>query len=65
MLKGALIDVAPQADDARIDVAASTIIATMDGLQVQWLLDPKAVDMAEAVRLLIAALIAQLNSEPQ
>lgn len=63
MLTGALVDVAPGVDAARIDLAASTIIATMDGLQVQWLLDPTAVDMPEAVRLLIAAVIAQLNAE--
>jgi AcrR family transcriptional regulator len=65
MVKGALRDVAPTASDTRIDVAASTIIATMDGLQVQWLLDPEAVDMAEAVQLSITAVIAQLNAEPQ
>ncbi|MCI0158739.1 TetR/AcrR family transcriptional regulator [Leifsonia shinshuensis] len=63
MLKGALRDVAPEATEARIDLAASTIIATMDGLQVQWLLDPTAVDMPEAVTLAIEGVIGRLNGE--
>jgi AcrR family transcriptional regulator len=63
MVKGALRDVVPNVDDGRIDQAASTIIATMDGLQVQWLLDPEAVNMPEAVRMAISATIAQLNAD--
>ncbi|WP_267887793.1 TetR/AcrR family transcriptional regulator [Streptomyces sp. NBRC 109706] len=36
---------------------ANAIIAVMDGLQVQWLLDPAAVDMARATDRVITALI--------
>lgn len=62
MLIGALRDVTPSDIEERLlRNAASAIIAAMDGLQVQWLLDPTAVDMPEAVRLLIDAVIAQLN----
>lgn len=61
MVKGALRDVVPGVDEAQLDLAASTIIATMDGLQVQWLLDPTAVDMTAAVRLAISSVIAQLR----
>jgi len=42
-------------DDARR--AASAIIALMDGLQVQWLLDPEDVHLAEATRAGIAAIL--------
>lgn len=38
------------------DVAARSIIATMDGLQVQWLLDRTSLDMAEELRRHIALL---------
>lgn len=42
-------------DDARR--AASAVIALMDGLQVQWLLDEDAVDLAEATRVGIEAVL--------
>ncbi|MDS1271133.1 TetR/AcrR family transcriptional regulator [Lipingzhangella sp. LS1_29] len=38
------------------EVAAQQFLAVMDGLQVQWLLDPSAVDMALAVRSYLASL---------
>lgn len=41
--------------DIPAEVAASLIIATMDGLQTQWLLDPD-LDMAEHLRALITLL---------
>lgn len=31
--------------DVDLDAAASAIVAVMDGLQIQWLLDPETVDM--------------------
>jgi AcrR family transcriptional regulator len=34
--------------EAEYSAAASNVIALMDGLQVQWLLDPAAVDLVEA-----------------
>ena len=39
------------------DAAATLLLATMDGLQIQWLLDP-AIDMAEHLRTLIDLLAA-------
>ena len=45
-----------------IDDAASAIIAVMDGLQVQWLLDPEAVRMPAAVGLVIDALLEHWGS---
>jgi AcrR family transcriptional regulator len=41
------------------DLAAAQLIAAMDGLQVQWLLDPDAVDMAAALKALVNALIVE------
>ncbi|KAA1424529.1 TetR/AcrR family transcriptional regulator [Mumia zhuanghuii] len=48
--------------DADLDSAASSVIAVMDGLQVQWLLDPDRVDMPYAVGLVVDALLARLGS---
>ncbi len=44
--------------DAALDLAASTIIGAMDGLQIQWLLDPDAVDLAESTAFAIDAILA-------
>lgn len=41
--------------------AATAIIAVMDGLQVQWLLDSEAVDMAAVTGLVIDAVVARLS----
>ncbi|OKH90887.1 TetR/AcrR family transcriptional regulator [Streptomyces uncialis] len=41
--------------------AAPLLVAVMDGLQYQWLLDPEAVDMAEAFR----AFLTLLGTEPR
>lgn len=40
--------------------ASAAILAVMDGLQVQWLLDPSAVDLAEASRFAIEAIVASV-----
>ncbi|AEY85466.1 TetR-family transcriptional regulator [Streptomyces hygroscopicus subsp. jinggangensis 5008] len=40
--------------------AASAIIAVMDGLQIQWLLDPHCVDMASSTDLVITSLLTSL-----
>lgn len=45
--------------DEEIDNAASSIIAVMDGLQVQWLLDPEHVRMPDTVALVIDGLLAR------
>lgn len=45
--------------------AASGIIAVMDGLQVQWLLDPEVIDMATGVQRVIDGTIEQLRRSAQ
>ena len=45
---------------ATVDKAAASILAVMDGLQVQWLLDPTAVELAEASTFAIEAIVAQV-----
>lgn len=46
--------------DAEITNAATAIIAVMDGLQVQWLLDPERVGLAETTAFTINAILASL-----
>ncbi len=36
----------------------------MDGLQVQWLLDPTAIDMPRTLRFVIDAFVDRLTGEP-
>lgn len=43
--------------------ATNAIIATMDGLQLQWLLDPDSVDMPRALERMISATMAELRLE--
>lgn len=47
-------------EDLDVVVAANAIVAVMDGLQVQWLLDPAAVDMAASTERVIEALLKSL-----
>lgn len=62
ILTRALSEVAPaDTDEFRLSQAASTIIGAMDGLQVQWLLDPEAINMPQAVEAVIESMIAWLN----
>ncbi|MFJ2950554.1 TetR/AcrR family transcriptional regulator [Streptomyces sp. NPDC087226] len=49
-----------EADRGRARDAACAVIAVMDGLQVQWLLDPGSVDMAASTDLVITSLLATL-----
>lgn len=49
-------------ENPTVSAAASAIIATMDGLQSQWLLDEDAVDMPASVRLVIDSVIARLSA---
>lgn len=49
-----------EADAPRVRAAANAIIAVMDGLQVQWLLDPGSVDMAASTDLVVTSLLAGL-----
>ncbi|MDR2723491.1 MAG: TetR/AcrR family transcriptional regulator [Cellulomonadaceae bacterium] len=46
-------------DDQTVRQAAASILAVMDGLQIQWLLDPDAVDLGQASALAINAIVAQ------
>ena len=43
---------------ADLDAAAASVLAVIDGLQVQWLLDPGAVDLAQATAFAIDAILA-------
>jgi AcrR family transcriptional regulator len=49
-------------EDPEVLRAASGIIATMDGLQTQWLLDNDAVDMRSTVELVIRSLVRELTA---
>jgi AcrR family transcriptional regulator len=44
-------------DADTINNAAASILAVMDGLQLQWLLDPTAVDLAKASEFAIQAIV--------
>jgi AcrR family transcriptional regulator len=44
-------------DPDTIDKAAAAILAVMDGLQLQWLLDPTAIDLAKASEFAIEAIV--------
>ncbi len=39
------------------DIAAAQVIAAMDGLQVQWLLDPESITMATALEALVNGML--------
>ncbi|MEI3867336.1 TetR/AcrR family transcriptional regulator [Microbacterium sp. CCNWLW134] len=48
-----------------IGLASASILAVMDGLQVQWLLDPENVDLGQASAFAIEAILASvLSTEP-
>lgn len=47
----------------QIASAAAGLIAVMDGLQVQWLLDQNAVDMSTTLELVIDALLDRLTGD--
>lgn len=44
-------------DPADLDSAAASVLAVMDGLQIQWLLDRDAVDLAQATAFAIEAIL--------
>lgn len=47
-------------DREAIDKAAASILAVMDGLQLQWLLDPTALDLGEASEFAITAIVHEV-----
>jgi len=49
-------------NSANIADASAAILAVMDGLQVQWLLDPTAVDLGRASEFAIEAIVASVLS---
>ncbi|MEU1972884.1 TetR/AcrR family transcriptional regulator [Microbacterium sp. NPDC019599] len=49
-------------EPATIGYASASILAVMDGLQVQWLLDPDAVDLARASEFAIEAIVSSVLS---
>ena len=60
LVKAALIEVCDAADPPReedLDAAAAAVLAVMDGLQVQWLLDPDTVDLARSTAFAIDAIL--------
>ncbi|WP_208109501.1 TetR/AcrR family transcriptional regulator [Microbacterium sp. BK668] len=50
------------ASDPDVRDDASALIALMDGLQVQWLLDPSAVDMPRVVEKMLDELVDRLRT---
>ena len=48
---------------AELDAATVAIIGAMDGLQLQWLLEPDAVDMPSAVHLVIESILQRWGVE--
>ncbi|MCU1477504.1 MAG: hypothetical protein JWQ64_2197 [Subtercola sp.] len=61
-IEGVLSDVVENADPVELRDAANALIAVMDGLQVQWLLDPDEVDMPRAVSMVLDTLLARLGA---
>jgi len=61
LITTALIEVCAEddpPDPADLDSAAASVLAVMDGLQIQWLLDRDAVDLARATAFAIDAILA-------
>ncbi|UJP09291.1 TetR/AcrR family transcriptional regulator [Microbacterium sp. KUDC0406] len=44
-------------DEVAIEMASASILAVMDGLQLQWLLDPKAIGLGEASEFAIRSIV--------
>jgi hypothetical protein len=49
-------------EPATVGLASASILAVMDGLQVQWLLAPDAVDLARASEFAIEAIVSAVLS---
>lgn len=62
MVASALADATKRKpSDPKVKAGAQAIVAAMDGLQSQWLLDPDAVDMAGGVRLVVDSVVTTLR----
>jgi hypothetical protein len=51
--------------DLDVDAAAREIIATLDGLRLQWLLDPRQVDLVESLSTYAKRIAGELVQAPQ
>lgn len=60
----AVQEIGPHVPRAAAVRAADAVIAVMDGLQVQWLLDPDAVDLPDATTFAIEAILAATLAGP-
>ncbi len=54
----------PEVDREVAYQAAAAILGVMDGVQIQWLLDPDAVDLPEATAFAIEAIVAAVLAGP-
>lgn len=63
-IANALRDWHPEITPEAADRAASAVIGVMDGLQIQWLLDPEAVDLADATAFAIQAIVTAALAGP-
>jgi AcrR family transcriptional regulator len=52
----------PSVSEQDVREAAAAVVAVMDGIQYQYLLDPSAVDMAAVTRRTVRALLADLRA---
>ena len=59
--KGYLSDVQQISPDVDIDQLSALVFAVMDGLQIQWLLDPENVSMSETFSLFSKIMVAYLH----
>jgi hypothetical protein len=57
---------AQQAGEVRSDISPETLVvlifAMMDGLQIQWLMEPERIDMSDLFRVMMNLLRAQSGS---
>lgn len=54
------------AEPATVDAASASILAVMDGLQLQWLLHPEEIELAETTEFAIRAIVnAVLDPGPE
>ncbi|MFF2372201.1 TetR/AcrR family transcriptional regulator [Agromyces sp. NPDC058110] len=62
-IAGVLGEVSGNTDEQELRDSASSLIAIMDGLQVQWLLDPDAIDMPRVVGRTVDEIVERLRAE--
>ena len=62
-ISGVLGEVSGNTDEQELRDSASALIAVMDGLQVQWLLDPEAVDMPRIVSRTLDEIVGRLRAQ--